>query len=177
MKSMKLIPTLAVTLTATLLAASTFAADTVSIDVKGKVVASPCTTINGGSATKAVALGDSIGANTLSAAGSSTPMVKFEIPLTGCPAGTTKIKATFSGTADGTTTTLWKNTAATPAAKTAVELQNQSNSARISKGSSVTETVSSGAANFKLQARAYSTAGSATPGDIESVIVATFEYQ
>ncbi|MDK9357758.1 type 1 fimbrial protein [Lelliottia sp. V106_10] len=177
MKSTHLFSTLAITLCATLLTANVFAANSVSIDIKGKVIASPCTTVNGGEATKAVALGDTIGADTLATAGSGTPLVKFELPLTGCPAGTTNIKATFSGTADGTTTTMWKNTATTPAPNTAIELSNQTGSALISNGSSVTEAVTSGTATFKLQARAYSAAGSATPGDIESVIVATFEYQ
>ncbi|MDK9366333.1 fimbrial protein [Lelliottia wanjuensis] len=177
MKSTHLFSTLAITLCATLLTANVFAANSVSIDIKGKVIASPCTTVNGGEATKAVALGDTIGADTLATAGSGTPLVKFELPLTGCPAGTTNIKATFSGTADGTTTTMWKNTAATPAPNTAIELSNQTGSALISNGSSITEAVTSGTATFKLQARAYSAAGSATPGDIESVIVATFEYQ
>lgn len=172
----KLISTLAVTLTATLFAANTFA-NSANIDIKGKVIASPCTTVNGGETTKEVALGDSIGADTLATAGSGTPLVKFDLPLTGCPAGTTNIKATFSGTADTTTTTMWKNTAANPAPNTAVELSNQADSALISSGSSVNAAVTAGAATFKLQARAYSAAGSATPGDIESVIVATFEYQ
>lgn len=172
----KLMSTLAVTLTATLFAANTFA-NSANIDITGKVIASPCTTVNGGETTKEVALGDSIGADTLATAGSGTPLVKFDLPLTGCPAGTTNIKATFSGTADTTTTTMWKNTAANPAPNTAVELSNQTDSALISNGSSVNAAVAAGAATFKLQARAYSAAGSATPGDIESVIVATFEYQ
>lgn len=177
MNATKLISTLALSLSATLFAGNAFATSSASIDISGKVIASPCTTVNGGENTKAVALGDTIGADTLATAGSGTPLVKFELPLTGCPAGTTNIKATFSGTPDSTTTTMWKNTAATPAPNTSVELSNQTDSALISNGSTVTEAVTSGAATFKLQARAYSAAGSATPGDIESVIVATFEYQ
>lgn len=177
MNTLKLVSTATIAITAALFAANTLAAGSASIDVKGKVISSPCTTVNGGDATKAVALGDTIGADTLATAGSGSTLVKFDLPLTGCPAGTTKIKATFSGTADGTQTTMWKNTATEPAPNTAVELSNQTGGALVSNGSSLTESVSAGAATFKLQARAYSAAGSAKPGDIESVIVATFEYQ
>lgn len=159
-----------------LLSQQTFAGDNVTINITGKVIASPCTTINGGAATLSVPLGDDIQATTLSSAASGTTPVKFEIPLTGCPLGTTNIKATFAGTADSDNT-LWKNTAATPAANTAVELTNQADSAKISNGSTLDAAVSSGSATYKLQARAYSTLGSVTPGDIESTIVVSFEYQ
>ncbi|WP_407438865.1 fimbrial protein [Lelliottia sp.] len=153
------------------------AADTVSINVTGKVVASPCTTINGGNNTLDVDLGSNIQAADLAAANSGSTMKTFDLPLTGCPSGTTNIKVTFSGTADGTTTTLWKNTAPTPATNTAVELSEQGTGTLLSNGSTLTAPVTSGAATFKLQARAFSAVGSVTPGDISSVIVATFEYQ
>ena len=177
MKATQLLSTLAIAVSFSLFAANTFAADNVSINVTGKVISSPCTTLNGGEATLSVPLGDNIEAATLSTAASGTPLVKFELPITGCPLGTSNIKATFSGTADTTTTTMWKNTAASPAPNTAVELSNQDGGALISNGGTLTAAVTSGAATFKLQARAYSAKGGVTPGDIESVIVATFEYQ
>lgn len=152
-----------------------YATDNVNIKVTGKIVASPCTTINGGSSTLNVPLGD-IQATTLATAGSGSSMVAFELPLTGCPASTTKVKVTFSGTAD-TDATRWKNTAAAPAASTSVEISQQDTSVLVSNDTSITEDVVSGAVTYKLQARAYSKDGSAMPGDIESVIVASFEYQ
>lgn len=152
------------------------AADTVTINVTGKVVASPCTTINSGNPTLDVNLGDAIQANTLADAGSGTPLIKFDLPLEHCPVGTSNVKATFSGTAD-TSPELWKNGAAKPAANTAVELSEQDTGTIVSNGSTLNAGVSDGNATFKLQARAVSSAGSAGPGDISSTIVVAFEYQ
>lgn len=177
MNAKKLFATLAIGLGAFFYAVNTFAADSVSIKVTGKIISLPCTTVNGGAATKSVSLGDSIGADTLSKAGSGSTKVLFEIPVTGCPAGTTNVKATFSGTADPDSIVRWKNTAANPAPNTAVEITNQSNGNLVYDGSTLDAPVSSGNATFKLQARAYSPDGSAKPGDIEAVVVATFEYQ
>lgn len=155
-----------------------FAADNVSINVTGKVIASPCTTINGGATTLAVPLGDTIQAKDLATAASGTELKTFEIPLTGCPASTTNIKATFTGTADTEDSTLWKNTAAAPAGNTSVELTDQAEPGTpVGNNSSLTMPVTAGNATFKLAARAFSKLGSATPGDIESTIVVAFEYQ
>ncbi|MBS3045961.1 fimbrial protein [Enterobacter mori] len=162
---------------ALLFAVTVQAADNVSINVTGRVVASACSTVNGGKNTLDVDLGTNIGAADLATPGSGSAMKTFELPLTGCPSGTNNIKVTFSGTADTTTNSRWKNTAATPAANTSVELSAQGTGVILSNGSTLTTPVVDGAASFKLQARAYSSVGSATPGDISSVIVASIEYQ
>lgn len=154
-----------------------YAGDSVSIDIKGKVVASPCTTINGGTATIPVSLGDDIQASSLATPGSGSTLVKFEFPITGCPAGTTNVKATFSGTADSVDNTLWKNTATSAAPNTAVELSDQTTSTKLSNGSVLNAAITGGSATYKLQARAYSVQGSVKPGDIESLVVMSFEYQ
>lgn len=156
---------------------NSYAGDNVSIDIKGKVIASPCTTINGGTTTIPVSLGDNIQASSLAAPGSGTPLVKFDIPITGCPASTTNVKATFSGTADNFDNTLWKNTATSAAPNTAVELSDQATGTKLSNGSVLNSPVTSGSATYQLQARAYSVQGSAKPGDIESIVVMSFEYQ
>ncbi|MBJ9163927.1 type 1 fimbrial protein [Citrobacter farmeri] len=174
MKNSYLIFTMAITTVSTL---NSYAGDSVSIDVKGKVVASPCTTINGGIATIPVSLGDDIQASSLSAPNSGTTPVNFEFPITGCPAGTTNVKATFSGTPDSVDNTLWKNTATSAAPNTAVELSDQTTSTKLSNGSVLNAAVTSGSATYKLQARAYSVQGSVKPGDIESIVVMSFEYQ
>lgn len=152
------------------------AGDNVTINVTGKVVASPCTTINGGTPTLTVSLGDAIQANTLAAPASGTTLIKFDLPLADCPASTSNVKATFSGTED-TDPNYWKNAAATPAANTAVELSEQGTGTVIHNGSTLNTGVSNGKATFKLQARAVSPAGAAGPGDISSTIVVAFEYQ
>ncbi|MBT1713642.1 type 1 fimbrial protein [Enterobacter dykesii] len=178
MKLIKFISTVSLSLLAGFIAESSYAgSDSVNINVTGRVIASPCTTINGGSDSLSVSLGETIQATTLSKPDSGTPKVTFDLPLTGCPLGTLNVKATFSGTADTTSPTMWKNTAASPAANTAVELSTQADSTILGNGSTLTVPVSDGNATFKMQARAYSSAGSVTPGDIDSTIIVAFEYQ
>jgi len=156
---------------------STQAANDVNINITGKVIASPCTTINGGSANLSVPVGDNIQAASLASPNSGTPMVKFDLPLTVCPLGTENVKATFSGTADAEDATLWKNVAANAATNTAVELSDQSDSTILSNGSTLDAPIIGGAATYKLQARAVSKTGAVIPGDISSTIVVAFEYQ
>ncbi|MFO6296572.1 fimbrial protein [Rahnella selenatireducens] len=166
-----------VTIVLPLIVFNTFAADNVTINVTGKVIASPCTTVNGSSATLSVNLGDTIQANSLAEAGSGTELKAFDLPLTGCPASTTNVKATFTGTAD-TEASLWKNTAASPAVNTAVELTEQdAPTVPLGNNATLTEPVTAGNVTFKLAARALSKLGSVTPGDIASTIVVSFEYQ
>ncbi|MCU6670123.1 type 1 fimbrial protein [Enterobacteriaceae bacterium H4N4] len=168
---------LTASISAVLFAGNIYAADTVNLNVTGKVIASPCTTLNGGSDALNVDLGQSIQADTLSVAGSGTPMTTFDLPVTGCPASTTNVKVTFTGNPDETDTDKWKNEAAQAAANTAVELSQQTSGTILSNNSSLTGKVEGGATTFKLQARVYSKAGKVLPGDVSSAIVAAFEYQ
>jgi minor fimbrial subunit len=154
-----------------------FAADSVTINVTGKVVASPCTVFNNGTNPLVVDIGQTIQATSLLSANSRTNPVNFDLPISGCPLGTNNISATFTGTQDGTTTTMWKNTAASPAANTAIELKQQTTGTTISNNSVVVAPVSAGAAVFHLSANAFSAAGNVTPGDINTSIVASFTYQ
>lgn len=168
---------LTASISAVLFAGNIYAADTVGINVTGKVLATPCKTLNGGSSTLNVDLGQSIGATTLEAAGSGSPITTFDLPVTGCPVSTTNVKVTFTGTPDATDATRWANTAAQPAANTAVELSQQTTGTILSNNSSLIGPVEGGSTTFKLQARVYSTAGTVMPGDVSSAIVASFEYQ
>lgn len=177
MKLVNLFHPTVVTSVLALVAFNSYAADDVTINVTGKVIASPCTTINGSASTLSVPLGDTIQANSMATAGSGTELKTFDLPLTGCPESTTNIKATFTGTAD-TEVSLWKNTAATPAENTAVELTEQSAPTEpLGNNSTLSTRVTAGNATFKLAARAFSKLGSVTPGDISSTIVVSFEYQ
>lgn len=168
---------LTASLSAALFAGNIYAGDTVNINVTGKVIASPCKTLNGGSDTLNVDLGQAIQASSLMAAGSGSAMTMFDLPVTDCPASTTNVKVTFTGTPDATEATMWANNAAQPAANTAVELSQQSTGTILSNNSSLIGAVDGGNTIFKLQARVYSKAGVAMPGDVSSAIVASFEYQ
>ena len=162
---------------ALLLAGNLYAADNVNINITGKVIASPCTTINGGSSSLNVDLGQAIQASSLAAAGSGSPMTTFDLPVEGCPASTTNVKVTFTGAPDATDATLWSNGAANSATNTAVELSQQTTGTILSNNSSLTGAVADGKTTFKLQARVLSTDGSVMPGDVSSVVLASFEYQ
>ncbi|MEL2239539.1 fimbrial protein [Leclercia adecarboxylata] len=168
---------LTASISAVLFAGNIYAADSVNINITGRVIASPCTTLNGGSDALNVDLGQSLQASSFEGAGSGSAMKTFDLPVTGCPASTTNVKVTFTGNPDGTDATLWANNAAQAAANTAVELSQQSTGAILSNNSSLIGAVEEGNTTFKLQARVYSKAGKVMPGDVSSAIVASFEYQ
>ncbi|KFC81316.1 fimbrial protein [Buttiauxella agrestis] len=153
------------------------AADNVNILITGRVIASPCTTVNGGQNPLTVSLGDDIGASSLQSAGSNSQWVEFDLALTGCPSGTNNVKATFTGSPDTVDGTRWLNTAASKALNTSVELKDKATSVTISNGSMLTAPVASNKATFRLKTAAYSAQGNAQPGDISTVILASFVYQ
>lgn len=155
--------------------ATVFAADPVNINITGKVVASPCM-VNSGSGDLAMDLGQNIQASSLATAGAGSTPVTQDLKLTNCPVGTTNVKATFTGTADTTSTTMYKNTGS--ATSLAVELSNATDSSLLSNGSTLTLPVQGdNTVTFKLKARAYTALGSVSPGTINSVVVADFTYQ
>lgn len=154
---------------------SSMAADTVNINVTGTIVASPCV-INGGSANLNVDLGSAIQASALSSAGSTSSPVSFTLPITACPVGTSSVLVSFSGTPDPVAGTSYYASTGT-ATNVAVGLYQASNGNLLGNGSSVTQTVQSDrTASLALQAKAYSASGSVMPGTINSVIVATMQY-
>lgn len=168
---------LTASISAVLFAGNIYAADTVGINVTGKVIATPCTTLNGGSDALNVDLGQDLQAHSFDGAGSGSAMKTFDLPVTGCPASTTNVKVTFTGTSDATDAKLWKNTAMQSATNTAVELSEQTKGTILSNNSTLDGAVVDGSTTFKLQARVYSTAGKVMPGNVSSAIVASFEYQ
>ena len=152
-----------------------FAGDTVTLNITGNVVASPCT-VNGGAGNIDVGLGD-IQATTLATAASSSTEKAFDIKLTDCPAGTSSVVATFSGTSDSVAgTDYYKNTGT--AGNVAVALIQASTGNLKGNGTTITQTVQSDrTVTMSMKAKAYSSAGGATPGTIKSVVTATFTYQ
>ncbi|MDK9362345.1 fimbrial protein [Lelliottia wanjuensis] len=149
------------------------AADAVNIKVTGKVIASPCV-VNNGSSDLAVDLSD-IQASSLAVASATSPAVDFSLDFKNCPAGTTSVKAVFSGTPDSTNPKYYQNTGT--ATGVAVGLYQASNGFGRDNGTYIVQPVlEDGTVSIALQARAFSLAGAPTPGTISATIVATMEY-
>lgn len=158
-----------------LLTASTslFAADPVTLNITGNIVASPCQ-ISSDSVTIPVNLGTNIQASDLQTAGTSTSWVPFSIALVSCPAGTTTATMTMHGTADSAQPAdLYTNTGT--ATNVAVQLQSTTGT-QLGDGKTITGNIASGSYTYQLQARAYTKNGAVTPGTINSVVTATFVY-
>lgn len=156
------------------LAGSCAKADPVTLNITGNVIASPCV-VSSDSITKAIDLGQNIQASSLQTAGSSTGWVNFDINIDSCPTGTTKAIMTMHGTADTLSTgDLYKSTGT--ATNLGVQLQSQAGD-QMGDGKSITGNIASNVYTYKLRARAYSTNGGVTPGNISSVVTATFVYQ
>ncbi|CAI1032001.1 putative fimbrial protein SthD [Serratia fonticola] len=151
-------------------------ADPVNINITGRVTAAACTIDN--SSTYNVVMPD-VTAATLNPANSYGTWKTFDVTLSNCPAGTTSVKATFDGTADGADANKYANTTGTGyATNVAVQVQNRSGTVA-DKGKNSTMTVNVDAsrnATFDLQARPYSTPGGGTVGNITTVVMMNFTY-
>lgn len=156
-------------LAVTLVAPSTLQAADVTITVNGKVVAKPCTV----STTHAtVELGD-LYTFSLVSAGSTSDWHTVALELSNCPVGTSRVTASFSGTADSTG--YYKNQGT--AGNIQLELQDDSGN-RLNTGATKSVQVddASQSAHFPLQVRAISVNGGATQGTIQAVINVTYTY-
>ena len=151
-------------------------ADPVTINITGRVTAAACTIDN--SSTYNVVMPD-VTAATLNPGASYGTWKTFDVTLSNCPAGTSSVKATFDGTADGTDANKYANTTGTGyATNVSVQVQNRSGTIA-DKGKNSTMTVNVDAsrnATFDLQARPYSSAGGATVGNISTVVLMNFTY-
>lgn len=150
-----------------------YAADPVSLNVTGNIVASPCQ-VSSDSVTKSVDLGQSILSSDLKTAGNATSWTSFTIDLNNCPAATTIATMTMHGTADtDNPNDMYKSTGT--ANNIAVQLQSQAGDL-LGNGKSITGNIINNACSFLLHARAYTQNGEATPGTIVSTVTATFVY-
>ncbi|EMI4412033.1 type 1 fimbrial protein [Serratia marcescens] len=158
-------------LTGVLLFTTTLAvhAADVTITVNGRVVAKPCT-VSTPSAT--VDLGDLFTFNYIQA-GSGSALHPVTLNLTNCPVGTSRVTASFSGTADATG--YYKNQGT--AGNIQLELQDDSGTT-LNTGAtkSVQVDESTQSASFPLQVRALTVNGGATQGTIQAVINVTYTY-
>ncbi|WP_316393062.1 type 1 fimbrial minor subunit FimG, partial [Citrobacter farmeri] len=135
----------------------------------GKVVAKPCTV----STTNAtVELGD-LYTFSLISAGSTSAWHTVALDLSNCPVGTSRVTASFSGTADSTG--YYKNQGS--AGNIQLELQDDSGN-RLNTGAtkSVQVDEATQTTRFSLQVRAISVNGGATQGTIQAVINVTYTY-
>lgn len=150
------------------------AADVVSIDVTGNIIASPCQ-VKGDSINIPVDLGQNIGASTLQGFSSATSWVPITVNLINCPAGTNKVTMLFQGTADSANPNDMYQNAGT-ATNLAVQLQGTGGE-QLGNGKSFIGNIVNNAYTYRLQARAYSQNGNVVPGTISAVVTATFTYQ
>lgn len=150
------------------------AADPVSLNITGNIIASPCQ-VSSDSISKAVDLGQSIQASTLQTPSSASEWVYFDINLESCPSGTTQATMTMHGDADSANPDdLYQNTGS--AVNIAVQLQSQ-NGDPLGNGKIITGLITNNTYAYKLRARAFSPIGGVKPGKISSVVTATFVYQ
>ena len=156
-------------LTVILAASAVVQAADVTITVNGKVVAKPCTV---STTTATVELGD-LYTFSLVNAGSSSAWHNVALELSNCPVGTSRVTASFSGTADSTG--YYKNQGT--AGNIQLELQDDSGN-RLNTGATKSVVVddASQSARFPLQVRALSVNGGAAQGTIQAVINVTYTY-
>ena len=154
-------------LTVILAASAVVQAADVTITVNGKVVAKPCTV---STTTATVELGD-LYTFSLVNAGSSSAWHSVALELSNCPVGTSRVTASFSGTADSTG--YYKNQGT--AGNIQLELQDDSGN-RLNTGATKSVVVddASQSARFTLQVRALSVNGGATQPTIKAVINVTY---
>lgn len=167
----------ALTLAAVTLSMQTaFAGDPVQIEVTGTVVASPCEVDDSNVGTVPVSLGE-LQSAALNAAGSASDWVPVNISLKNCPAGTSSVTATFTGTPDeADVESLYANTG--DAQNVAVQLEGIAGE-KYGNGKTATLQIADavdGKPTWNLQTRAFSKNGGVTPGSISSVITMSFAY-
>lgn len=150
-------------------ASSGLQAADITITVNGKVVAKPCTV---STTNAAVDLGD-LYTFSLVTAGSASDWHSTALELTNCPIGTSRVIATFSGTADSTG--YYKNQGT--AGNIQLELQDDAGTT-LNNGATKSVQVddSTQSTRFPLQVRALTVNGGATQGTIQAVISVTYTY-
>lgn len=141
----------------------------VTITVNGRVVAKPCTV----STTNATIDLGNLQTFNMAQSGSGSAWHTASLELTNCPAGTSKVTATFSGAVDGTG--YYKNLGT--AGNIQLELQDDAGTA-LNNGARKTVQVSDStqSARFPLQIRALTVNGGVIQGSIQAVINIIYTY-
>ncbi|MFO6296913.1 fimbrial protein [Rahnella selenatireducens] len=157
------------------LASTAMAADS-TIKFTATII-SPTCTISADSKSVSIPLGE-VQASTLTAAKSASSWSSnYTLNLTGCPSITTKVNATFSGTADADDTNGYINATTTGAKNVSVQLAKTDGTTFLKNGAKYGDvTVDNGNASFTVKARMYSTKGSATLGAVTAPVEVTFTF-
>jgi minor fimbrial subunit len=154
-----------------LISTSALAVDFTKINITATVVASPCTVAT-------TSLDIPLGNIQASSLGTAQPWSQPKpIQLTNCPASTTGVRATFSGTpASNGDTNGYKNEGAD--AGISVQLSDGAATPNYYSNGKSTDyaTVANHAVAFNIAARLYSS-GSPQPGPVSSTVNVTFEYK
>jgi type 1 fimbria pilin len=152
-----------------------FAADS-TVNVTGNIV-SPACVVSTDSKTVSIPLGE-VQANTVAAAKSFSPWSSnYTLNLTGCPSVTTKVNATFSGTADTNDTNGYANAASGGSKAVSTQLAKTDGTTFLKNGASYGNVaVSNGSVSFTVKARLYSEKGAVAPGAVSSAVQVTFTY-
>ncbi|WBL72578.1 fimbrial protein [Serratia liquefaciens] len=146
--------------------------DSLTVNISGNIIAAPCTVKSSNPLN--VVLPD-IEATKLSTSGSSSPFVSFDLELEGCPASTTKVTATYGGTASSLSTNSFINTGT--ATQVVLYMQDGAGS-EIAPNTTRQVAVDSVArtAKFSQKIQIYAK-GASTPGTVSGNIVVSFTYQ
>lgn len=170
--SMTSLRIIAATLMSGLLISHTALADSVTVNISGNVVASPCTVES--ASPLSVVLPDIL-ASDLSANGKVGTKVPFELKLKDCPANTAKVTATYGGTASTLSPNSFKNTGTATAL---VLLVMDDAGGIIYPNTTRTATVDTKkqTAAFKQTVQIYAK-GAVQPGTVIGNIVVSFTYQ
>lgn len=144
-----------------------------SIDVKGRLVANPCT-VDTNTVKKNITV-PSTQAHAMTDAASGGDWVDFALDVNKCPVYLKTVTVTFTGPADKDDPTTYKNTGD---AKN-VSLQLAANQVNYGNGSTLQVNVdqTTHSATFPLSARMYSAKGGATQGTFGAVVNFDFTYQ
>lgn len=146
-----------------------------SLTLTGKVVASPCT-VDTDKVNKTVDLG-SLQRRDLQTAGEAGNWQDFDLLLTNCPAGTTKVTATLSGTPAPQDATAWSNSGTS--GNLALRIASRDHSQTVAPGDSLAQNVdiNTRSVSFLLSARMFTPQGNATAGTLQSVMNVDFTWQ
>jgi minor fimbrial subunit len=147
-------------------------ADSVTVNISGNVVASPCTVES--TSPISVVLPDIL-ASELSADGKVGTKVEFELKLKDCPANTTKVTATYGGTASTLSLNSFKNTG-TATALVLLVIDDASTIIYPNTTRTATVDTKKQTAVFKQTVQIYAK-GAVQPGTVSGNIVVSFTYQ
>jgi minor fimbrial subunit len=151
-------------------------AESVTVNVTGNVIASPCT-VDTGSVSQDVNFGQQI-ATKLNVVGTASDWQSFQVKLVNCPASTRKATVTFNGIAFATDTTLYSN--AGTATGVAIQMAQDNDKNQIQgNGSSMTVDVDATlhTATYALAGRLISPSHNSGAGTVNSIVQMSFTYQ